>query len=372
MHSSAGDPSYKSQEDLADVQYLKKLWDEEKGSFFDALAEAKTGVWTYCPPHYRVYMKTLYLDRQDKVITCTYTALDLLSPLINLETSTLKEIEQNGKARIAWSEKVAEANNNRVNVYAFDDDKKASIEVIVPMFGITGQDAESLRIRSLGNRYCSSRHLYVFSEFKAGEQPTGPVRALDELSFDITLEDLWLAGREADALTEGSYFSKKQLKEILDKDWVSASLKYLNEVAFNYKAYTAEDDRDGDLKKIIMKELSSYFRIGNEQKLNSAFEISVGGWSAYRYGIFGDSADGKIKLLGIVNRLAEVDYDAKLNGRSRSYYASNNSSIELDEAFENRGNNSHAFWVWVQKEVEDFKSRKWGALSKHISEFIRN
>ena len=374
MNSSAGKPSCKSQEDLADVEYLKKLWDDEKGSFFDALVKATTGVWIYCPPQYQVYVKTLYFDRHNKVITRTYTPLDVLSPLIKLEASALKEIEKIGKARISWSEKVTEANNKKVivNVDYDDDDKKTSIEVTVPMPGITGQGVESLRVRSLGNRYCSSEQLYVFSEFKAGEQPGNVLRALDELYFDVTLADLWVAGREAEILTEGSYFSRKQLDDILENEWASPSLKDLNKVAFKYKAYNATADRDGTLKEIITKKLSKYLLIENEQKLNSAFDISVGSWSAYRHGIFGDSTDGKIKLLDIVNRLAEVDYDARLNGRSRSYYTSKGSSLEFDEAFENRGNNSHDFWVWVQKEVEGFTSRKWGAISKHISEFIRN
>lgn len=375
MNSSVGDPTRKIQEDLADVEYLKKLWDGDKGSFFDALAEAKTGVWTYCPPRYRVYMKTLYLDRQDKVITCTYTALDVLNPLINLETSTLKEIEENGKADISWSEKVAEANNNKVNINAGDgddDDKKASIEIAVPMPGITGRDAESLRILSLGNRYYSSKQLYVFSAFKAGEQPARSVRTLDEMSFDITLADLWVAEREAEILAGGSYFSEKQLTDILSRDWASASVKNLNRVAFKHKAYDEEGDRNGSLEKTVKEELSEYLLIGNKQKLNSAFDIAVGTWSAYRKGIFGDPKDGQIKLLDIVNRLAEIDYEASLKNRSRSYYAQKNACPKFDDAFKNRREDAGAFWDWVAQEVSVFTTKKWGALSKHISEFIRN
>ncbi|WP_439531900.1 hypothetical protein [Marinobacter adhaerens] len=375
MSSTADALNRKSQEDLADVEYLKKLWDEEKGSFFDALVKAETGVWTYCPPQHQVYVKTLYLDRHDKVITCTYTPLDVLSPLIKIENSTLKEIERIGKAKISCAENVAEANNNKVIVhfdYDDDDDKKTSVEITVPMPGITGRGADSLNIRSLGNRYCSSEQLYVFSVFKAGEQPRSVVRTLDELSFDVTLADLWVADREAEILTEGSYFSKNKLKEILDKDWVSSSLECLNNVAFEYKGYRKENDRDEILKAEIMTKLLNTLRISKGQKLNSAFDISVGRWSAYRDGIFGDSSGGEIKLLEIVNRLAEVDHDAKLNDRSRSHYTLKSSPLEFERAFNNRGNSSVDFWIWVEKEVEIFKSRKWGALSKHISEFIRN
>lgn len=375
MHSSAGDPSYKSQEDLADVEYLKKLWDEEKGSFFDALAEAKTGVWTYCPPHYRVYMKTLYLDRQGKVITCTYCALDVFNPLIKLEASTLTDIEKNGKARVSWSEGVADASYNKVIVnvnYSDGDEKKTSIEITAPMPVITRGNTDSFSVRSFGNRYYSSKQLYVFSEFKVGEQPGGSVKLLDEMSFDVTLADLWVAEREADILSGGSYFSKRQLKDILSSDWVSRSVKDLNRIAFEYKAYNEEGDRKGISKEIIKEELSVYLRIRNKQKLKSAFDIAVGTWSAYRKGIFGDSKDGRINLLDIVNRLVEIDHDASLHNRNRSYYAQKNACPEFDEAFENRRQDAGAFWVWVEKELSVFTTKKWGAISKHISEFIRN
>ncbi|MBJ7277427.1 hypothetical protein JHC43_13170 [Marinobacter salarius] len=373
MMSSVGDPSAKIQEDLADVEYLKKLWDGDKGSFFDALAEAKTGVWTYCPAHYRVYVKILYLDRQEKVISCIYTPLGALTPLIHVETSTVKEIEQNGHASVSWSDKVAEVNNNQVNIYTGNDgDKRVLIELIAPLFGITGQDAESLRNRPLGSRYRSSKQLYVFSAFKAGEQPASSVRTLDELSFDVTLGDLLVASREAEIISKGSYLSKKKLDDILEKDWISSSLKVLNVIAFKYKGYKEGSDEYGSLKKIIKKELSENLGISNDQKLNSAFEISASEWFAYRNGIFGDAKDGKISLLDIVNRLAEVDYDARVNCRKRSHYASQSVSTELDDAFNNRVRNSGDFGVWVEKEVKIFKSRGWGALSKHISEFIRN
>lgn len=352
---------------LVYVRQIEDLWNEGRGNFFDEIVGSKGGVWADCKAHIQVYFKTVHLDRNGEPVLRSYRRIDGHRVVVRLSELSVRDIERYGSAVIAHAGTVAvETKDNHSQ-----DPNFQSVNVISPLQFIFNYDHISDIHRVSGRIYCTTERSFVFAEKKFGENPKYTEKSLDEVQFNVGFENLRIFKNDYMQIFKICDEDVANLKNIISARWISQSLIVLNKVAFKYRRHHSDGNKNYKSKEAIKKDLKSRWSITNNQKLDSAFDIVSGAWTFHRKGIFGKPEDGKLTLLEAVNRLAEIDFDAKENGRCRKEYTDGRPDEKSEMIFENRANGSLEFKDWIRSELGIYNKRNWEALYKHISEFIR-
>jgi hypothetical protein len=347
----------------------------DQKSLLEAITESKRGVWVYLPPSFTAFQKTIYFDRHENVLHRDYSCVDLPQLAVLIEASSIKAIENFGFVNIDRSECVIEVNQSCIST----DVETGSVSIMMPMINFRPDPYGLNRNLPFPKQFHTNKILFAFTKFGPGEKNPDKNNRIEELAFRVSVEDLMILERDSNFIGMGRSDDDKKIYTLISNEWMSKCLKTLNIIHSKYLKYDeiADQKMKSTIEERIREDLSKSLLISNRQKLDTAFQIVSGKGSWYRRGIFGESTANKITLLEIINRLAEVHYDAN-EGKERQQYVSGSndeSSIPLkniDELFRLRVKDSANFTNWVENELSVFALNKWAARCKHVSEFIRN
>lgn len=354
-------------ESLVGVKTLKNFWSAHKGKFFDQLIAAKSGVWADCPDTCQVYFKTIYFDRNRNVTGQSYSIVHARRIILRLDRNLVRYIESYGSVSINSAMETAEVDSGTVLVNESD----RSIVEIVPIKNVFSKNSGILSGTLYHRRYDAKDTCYVFANRQAGGQSEYLEDNFEEIFIELNLEDLQILKSDADKIDIRNEPEYKAYDDLISSPWMSDSLAALNKFYFKYKDELKNKPKF-DIEAPLIKELSDWLSISNDQKLGDAYKIVSLEWSVFRRGILGDAKDGRIDILSAINRLAEVNSQAYNDKKGREEYTVGRSNKKMNDIFEARTIDNKSFALWIAAELPIDKKKPGSAIYKYITEFIKN
>jgi hypothetical protein len=367
MSSPEKEPAKRIQESLTSVKAIQSHWAVRKDKFFDKLIKAKIGIWAECPTAYNVYVKTIYYDRNKKLIGQVYSLVIARRIILKLDEFSIRDIENYKTVSLNSAEDIAEVYSG--NVLVNEHDK--SLIKIMPITNLSLEEPATIsKILKKERRY-STEKIFVFCRRQSGIQDELIEDDFDEAFIDINLESLKILKSDGDKVDVRNDPEYQEFNKIISSSWMSKSLVGMNKFAFKYKL-ESKSEIESKFDGLSEEDLSDYLSIKNEQKLRDAYKIVTGEWSVFRRGVLGKAQDGRIDVLTAINRLAEINHNAIENGFGREAYVDKRSNKKMDDIFEHRTESNKNFERWIASELPIDKKGYGSAIYKYISEFIRN